>query len=448
MMITKKIVIFFMFLVIPLREINAAPLKTRLPILVVGADAFDLKVAEPLLRAGLLPNIKLLFERGVHGVLLSEAPMRSPALWTTMATGKSRTEHGIYDFVTGSKLWPTGLQNTEKKLVTSDMRKVPALWNWTTEHNIKTVVVGWLTTWPAEKIDGVMVSPRVAIGNIKKIDGKKVSYRENDGLVYPASEWNNLRKLIVSPSEITDDELSQFCALPDSKTKKMYPEIERSVESLRWSLARTKTMAALTLRLIKTKQPALTMVYFNGCDGLAHRFWVFRESVSDIRDRLQHLGYPVKDAALMKKMFGGVVDKYYQYLDKKLGELLRIVPKDTRILMVSDHGFTDLKGRFIKRAPFTGRHRIEGTIIAAGPGITPGKKVTGATLYDIAPTILDWLQLSIDTKFQGHPLFPNKEKFSSTTKKYRESRQVIHYTTDEETRRIEIERLKSLGYIQ
>src|SRR5689334_8640300 len=78
-------------------------------VLVIGADGLTFDVLDPLIAAGKTPHIAALLARGSRAVLMSEEPMRSPALWTTIATGQPRAAHGIYDFVTGSAYWPKAL---------------------------------------------------------------------------------------------------------------------------------------------------------------------------------------------------------------------------------------------------------------------------------------------------------------------------------------------------
>ena len=51
--------------------------------------------------------------------------------------------------------------------VSSTLRRVPALWNMLSSLRRRTMVVGWWATWPAETIDGVIVSDRV----LERLDG-------------------------------------------------------------------------------------------------------------------------------------------------------------------------------------------------------------------------------------------------------------------------------------
>ena len=68
-------------------------------LLVIGWDAADWKVINPLIQDGKMPALKKLMERGVFGNLKTLDPPLSPMLWTSMATGVRPYKHGIGGFV-------------------------------------------------------------------------------------------------------------------------------------------------------------------------------------------------------------------------------------------------------------------------------------------------------------------------------------------------------------
>ena len=67
-------------------------------VLLVGWDAADWKVINPLVDAGRMPNVKKMMEHGVMGNIATLHPVLSPMLWTSIATGKRPYKHGIYGF--------------------------------------------------------------------------------------------------------------------------------------------------------------------------------------------------------------------------------------------------------------------------------------------------------------------------------------------------------------
>ena len=86
------------------------------------------------------------------GRLATLDPPLSPTLWTTIATGKRPYKHGIHGFTEPD---PSG-EGIRPINITS--RKVKAIWNILTQHGLKTNVVGWWPSHPAEPVNGIYIS--------------------------------------------------------------------------------------------------------------------------------------------------------------------------------------------------------------------------------------------------------------------------------------------------
>src|SRR5262245_13441171 len=97
-------------------------------VLLVGWDAADWQVILPLVRAGQMPAVQRLLEQGVRGNLTTLAPILSPLLWTTIATGKRADKHGILGFVEPDPV-AGGIRP-----VSSTSRKCKAIWNILTQE--------------------------------------------------------------------------------------------------------------------------------------------------------------------------------------------------------------------------------------------------------------------------------------------------------------------------
>lgn len=427
------------------KNVSLAP--QDLPVLVLGADGLDLKLIQYLISQNKLPNFKKLIETGAWGICLSEREMRSPALWTTISTGRPRSVHGIYDFVTGSRLWPMDQRNVEKRLVTSKMRKVPAIWNIAPEK--KMAIIGWLNTWPAEEVNGVMVSPYVAIGSPKQVTIKGTVYPDIPHQVYPEERWEEIRSLIVTPEKISDSLINTFIEMPEQDVLSVFRIVPQYIKGLRWSLAHTLTMRNVTLHLLKTDSPDVTMVYFEGSDSLGHRFWLFRQSIQEIQEQLKEAGYPPQYAEKLKKAFGNVMNQYYIKLDTIIGELTKEMGTQSNLLICSDHGFMKRSkdNPVTKYVPFTGEHRFEGTLFIHGPKVRPNKQIIGATLYSIAPTILDLIGVTAPEDFEGTSLLKQVENNGTTmqaqNKFISDDDQTVELPFSDE----EMDRLRSLGYL-
>jgi predicted AlkP superfamily phosphohydrolase/phosphomutase len=121
-------------------------------VLLVGWDAADWNILTPLLDSGLMPSLQSVIEGGVMGSVAALDPMISPMLWTTAATGKRPEDHGVLGFLEPDP-GSGGLRP-----VRGTSRTVKALWNILSQSGLRSNVVGWLATHPAESIDGAVVS--------------------------------------------------------------------------------------------------------------------------------------------------------------------------------------------------------------------------------------------------------------------------------------------------
>ncbi|QWV91962.1 alkaline phosphatase family protein [Geomonas oryzisoli] len=65
----------------------------------LGVDGMDPVIAERMMGEGSLPNFERLAKKGSYGRLATIAPPQSPVVWSSIATGKAPSDHGIFDFI-------------------------------------------------------------------------------------------------------------------------------------------------------------------------------------------------------------------------------------------------------------------------------------------------------------------------------------------------------------
>jgi predicted AlkP superfamily phosphohydrolase/phosphomutase len=367
-------------------------------------------VIDPLIRGGRMPAMARVVREGASGVLLSMEPSASPSLWTTIATGVGPDRHGIHGFIVpgpGGGRPPEAVQGGEEgagagagaggvhpdvRPVTSGMRRTPAFWNILGHFDRKSGVVGWLVTWPAEPIDGFIVSSYLPY-LYNWSTGRPLKGTIVEGIprqTFPEGLLDEVAPLKVRPEDLDAGLLRRFYD-PD-RVGALRPEDRECVTGFRWSLACDETYARIGRQLFAKYPVDLFAVYFGGSDVASHRFWKFAHP--------EAMPYGVRpgDAALL----GGVIDAYYVYLDGLLGEYLaRMGPRDT-LVVLSDHGF---KPVLIPGRPNTsGHHRMEGIVALWGRGVRPGARLEGARLVDILPTLLELLDLPAADALEGRPL--------------------------------------------
>lgn len=247
--------------------------------IVIGIDGATFQVMDDLLASGRLPNIKRIINDGVHGDLRSTLPPSTVPAWPAFYTGKSPRKMGIHGFAT---LKP---KSYEFEIVDSDRPESPGIWDYLGEDGRRSLVFNIPTTYPPEKIDGVLVS----------------------GLMTPtdATDWARPYD-IQSELEDLDYQISV-----DEFYDEDHPE--RYVEHCHNLLDRRTTAVRHTMQ---SEDWDFTFVLLRPTDLLSHPF----------------LGEYVNDGPN-----SDVVPAVYEAVDDAIGKLLD--GHEDNVILMSDHGF-------------------------------------------------------------------------------------------------------------
>ena len=353
-------------------------------VLLVGWDAADWKVIQPLLDAGHMPNLARLVERGVMGNLATLQPMLSPMLWTSIATGKRPYKHGVHGF---SEVAP---ETGDVRPVSSLSRTTKAVWNILHQQGKTCHVVGWWPSHPAEPLRGAMVSD---------LFQKATAATPADpwplppGTVHPPAMAEALAKLRIHPHDLEGDMLRPF--VPRA------PEIDQQADQRLNMLAKliaecASVHAAATHILAARPDWDFAGVYYDAIDHFCHGFMKYHPP------RLEWVSE--RDFELYSR----VVQAAYVFHDSMLGVLVALAGDDATVLLVSDHGFhpDHLRPRDLPNEPAgpAAEHRPLGIFVAAGPGIREDGLVFGGSLLDVAPTVLSLFDLPMGRDMDGRPL--------------------------------------------
>ena len=337
---------------------------TRL--LFVGWDAADWKIIDPLLKRGEMPNLARVLDRGVRGNLATIYPPLSPMVWTTIATGKRPPKHGVHGFTE-----PTD-DGLGLRPITNLGRTTKAFWNILNQNGKRSIVVGWWPSHPAEPIRGVMLSNHFPFER-----GDKPDRPLQPGTVSPAALAERLGDLRMHPTDIAASVIGHF--VPD--WRKIDQEKDKSLHDLAGIIAETTSVHAAATELLEREPWDLAAVYYTGIDHFSHRF--MRYHARKVRRR--HDG---ADPAL----FRDLVRNAYRYHDAMLGRLLVLAGPETAVMIISDHGFhsdrmlpdhipTEAAGPAVE-------HRDFGIFCLKAPGVLLGGQIYGASVIDVAPTVL------------------------------------------------------------
>lgn len=270
--------------------------------LILGWDGATFDLLLPRVRAGVMPCLGRLLERAAWGPLLSTWPYMTAPAWTSIVTGKRPDTHGVLDW---SIPQPGRLR---RALVDSGWRADAAFWDILKARGKPAGTINLPLTWPPDTqatfciSDMFTPSLRSAFAHPQAL--KPVLLRLGYQLDLPREPFTH-----------REDPSGGF-----------RPYLRALIEVTR---ARGRA-----IRHILTTHPwTVAMAVFTEPDRLQHAFWEHLEPGSLSGD---HAGREAKVRA----------NAFYSALDAELGALLSLVGSETRIWMVSDHGFGPHKGAF------------------------------------------------------------------------------------------------------
>jgi tetratricopeptide (TPR) repeat protein len=351
-------------------------------VLLIGWDAADWKIASPLIDSGLMPGLDDFISHGVMGNIATLQPILSPMLWNSIATGKRAHKHGIHGFMEPDP------HSGGIRPVSSTSRKVKALWNILTQRGYKTHVLGWFAGHPAEPINGVAVSDLYphAVGALDK------PWPLPPGAVHPENLRDVFARLRMHPAEVTQEAILPW--IP--RAGEIDQEKDRGLVTFAKVLSENCSIHNAATWILQNEPWDFMAVYYNGIDHFCHAFMNFRPP------RME--GMPEEKFEIYKD----VVDGAYRFHDMMLETLVNLAGPDATVLLVSDHGFHSdhLRPRSIPKEPAgpAVQHRPFGIFCMKGPHVKQDERIYGATLLDVAPTVLTLFGLPVGDDMDGRVL--------------------------------------------
>ena len=393
-------------------------------VLLIGLDGAEWDLIRPMAAAGELPNLARLMKTGASGNLRSLEPAAvSPAIWTTIATGKSPEAHRIESF-TASK---------RNQATTGRTRAVRTVWDIASEAGRTVGVVGWLVSWPAEKVNGFMVTDY-----IQYVGDTKDWMQGRPDRTYPPALADEIAPLVVRSDAMPWSAVQRFLDLP-LDVAALDKDVEGLLMPIKGISAADLSYTQIAAKLYRGRSPDLFAVYLRGMDGMGHLFWNYMQPEAPGGDQLN-----AKGMAYLK----GTMRAYYRYTDEQVGRIVALADDRTTIIVVSDHGFKGGPGRGVQL------HDLDGVLVMAGHNVKRGE-VTGASVYDLTPTLLVLLGIAPAKDMRGKvlwsaldPAIP-RERYTPVVATYETGKRPVpgpppNVPPNDGT----MEQLKALGYVE
>ena len=143
-----------------------------LKVVVVGLDGSTFKLIDTFVKKGELPAIKKLMKEGCRGVMRSCIPVSSIPAWQCYSTGRDPSKLGVYGFF---KIKVDKAKREVKvRPVSSYDFQGKEIWDYLGKNGFRSCVIDMPGTYPARKINGIMISNPFLEGSVYPPEMEKI----------------------------------------------------------------------------------------------------------------------------------------------------------------------------------------------------------------------------------------------------------------------------------
>lgn len=358
----------------------------RVTMLLLDGASFDYVL--PRVAEGRLPAFARLLEKAAVMDLATVRPTQPDPVWAAVATGMYPSKNGVRsaasyfarnddhavdllpDHCFSHALVHLGFIRDRPNEATT-WRARP-LWSIASHSGVRVGVARWPLTYPAEEVDGFIVSDRFhqLVGSIAEFD-----------------------RAASPPDVLPALEASFADSVSDSDTERAIENDTPEASALR----RDRLYSGAMHDLSASMSPRLTALRYDGLDTVGHYYLRYTHPRT-FRD------VPEEE----RRRFSQVIDRYYAFIDGEVGHALDALAPGDLLVVVSGFGMQPLNpvkqtiGRLLGDPDFSGTHERapDGFLITYGTAVEPGRRQRGS-LVDVTPTVLYFLGLPVARDMDG-----------------------------------------------
>ena len=260
-------------------------------VLVIGIDGACWNVIDQLIEKGIMPNLKSIKENGVWGNLESSIPPVTFPAWRCYSTGLDPSQLKVY-------WWMNVNVKTKKfRINNSYSFKGKDLWNIIGEYGKKSIVINIPGTYPAKKINGILISGPISPEFEKAVYPTEiVSYLKSKGYKnFPESKWS------IEKERVLDE------------VRKIH-----------------KIQSEIALHFLKNEDWDFFHFTFFLTDPIMHYFWKY---------------WDITHPLYSENPFKSKMEEIWREVDSYIGKFIELLGEDSILIIMSDHGLTKLKSK-------------------------------------------------------------------------------------------------------
>jgi predicted AlkP superfamily phosphohydrolase/phosphomutase len=273
--------------------------------LLIGLDGAPFTLLDSLIEQGVMPFLGEFAGRCARANLRSTPHPLTPPAWTSIITGRSPANHGIFDFIWAEQ------RDTQHYFTLHNFRdiRVETVWSIAGRQHRTATTLNFPLMAPPPRIRGHVVPGFVS--------------------------WKYLR-LNVHPRELWDE----LKRIPDFNVKQVAWDFEQEKKAeqgvpadeyeawVEFHIARERQWFEIARYLMRERPSDLTAVLFDGVDKILHMGYRFVDPRCFPEPSTEH-----------DRRIRGKCLEYFATLDGFLRELVELHGDAGRVFIVSDHGF-------------------------------------------------------------------------------------------------------------
>lgn len=253
-----------------------------------------------------MPTLARLMREGFHAPLRSTRHPLTPPAWTTMMTGRSPGNHGIFDFVRVEDRGDECLWT----LSTANDNRCETIWSIASRQDRRVVSLNFPMMSPPETVNGSIVSGFVSWKHLRRN-------------MTPQSLYDRLKQIPGFDAKELAWDFKREDQIGDDMS---YADLEQWVHVHR---LREEQWFKVAETLLREDGADLFAVMFDGTDKLQHQTW-------HVLDPNLQPAEPSAEHTRLREVTLG----YYRRLDDYIARLIEVAGPRTQVFIASDHGFT------------------------------------------------------------------------------------------------------------
>ena len=273
--------------------------------ILLGLDGATFTILNSLMEQGVMPFLQKFIAVGSHGVLESTVPPLTPPAWTSVMTGRSPGNHGIFDFLR--------FESPDSRYLTlNNSRDIhcETIWSMVSRQGLKAASLNFAMMTPIRPISGYIIPGWTPWRYMKRV-------------FYPDKLYDRLKELPgFNMKELAmdvnmDEKAIEGCSEDDYE------------DWIQLHIRRDQRWFEILCHLIQEDSCHLMAIVFDGVDKIQHLCWRFLDPAL----------LPEQPSPWEKKIRALCLD-YFRQLDGFIADAVTLAGPEANVFIVSDHGFS------------------------------------------------------------------------------------------------------------